>query len=150
MFYSIGEVSRMFNIPVSSLRYYDKVGLFPFIKKTDASIRQFSDQDLNTLRLIEYLKKAGMQLKDIKVFMDWCLEGDSTLEKRLNVFIEQEKNIRHKIDELKNILDLIEFKKWYYEEAVKDGNESRVKNMRPDDMPDEIKRFYKNTHCNFS
>ena len=150
MFYSIGEVSRMFNIPVSSLRYYDKVGLFPFIKKTDAGIRQFSDQDLNTLRLIEYLKKAGMQLKDIKVFMDWCLEGDSTLEKRLNVFIEQEKNIRHKIDELKNILDLIEFKKWYYEEAVKDGNENRVKNMRTDDMPDKIKKLYKNTHCNFS
>ena len=27
--YSIGQVSEMFGIPVSTLRYYDKEGLFP-------------------------------------------------------------------------------------------------------------------------
>lgn len=61
-----------------------------------------------------------MKISEIKQFMDWCNEGDTTIDKRLNMFYEQEKNINKQIDILNNSLKLIKFKQWYYETAKKD------------------------------
>ena len=63
--YTIGQVSEMFAIPVSTLRYYDKEGLFPNLKRV-GGIRQFGDDELELLRIIECLKKTGLEIKDIK------------------------------------------------------------------------------------
>ena len=48
--YTIGEVSKMFNIPISTLRYYDKEGLFPNIKRK-SGIRQFSNTEIEAIRV---------------------------------------------------------------------------------------------------
>ena len=66
--YTIGQVSEMFGLPVSTLRYYDKEGLFPELNRT-SGIRQFSENEIEALRVIECLKKTGLQIKDIKQFM---------------------------------------------------------------------------------
>ena len=57
--YTIGQVAEMFGLPVSTLRYYDKQGLFPGLEWA-SGIRRFGDTELEALRVIEYLKKAGM------------------------------------------------------------------------------------------
>lgn len=66
--YTIGQVSEMFDLPVSTLRYYDKEGLFSELNRT-SGIRQFSENEIEALRVIECLKKTGLQIKDIKQFM---------------------------------------------------------------------------------
>lgn len=75
--YSIGQVAEMFGLPISTLRYYDKQGLFPNMERV-SGIRKFGDTEIEALRVIECLKKAGMEIKDIRQFMDWCVEGPST------------------------------------------------------------------------
>ena len=72
--YTIGQVSEMFQLPVSTLRYYDKEGLFPHMTRI-SGIRKFSDTEIECLRMIECLKKTGMEIKEIKQFMEWCAEG---------------------------------------------------------------------------
>ena len=67
----------MFGLPISTLRYYDKQGLFPNMERV-SGIRKFGDTEIEALRVIECLKKAGMEIKDIRQFMDWCVEGPST------------------------------------------------------------------------
>lgn len=66
--YTIGQVSKMFNLPISTLRYYDKEGLFPDMNR-ESGIRKFSEKELEALRVIECLKKSGLEIKDIKQFM---------------------------------------------------------------------------------
>ena len=61
----------MFGLPISTLRYYDKQGLFPEMERV-SGIRKFSDTELEALRVIECLKKSGLEIKDIKQFMDVC------------------------------------------------------------------------------
>lgn len=56
--YSIGQVSEMFGIPVSTLRYYDKEGLFPNLERS-GSTRRFGEGELELLRVIDCLKKTG-------------------------------------------------------------------------------------------
>ena len=48
--YTIGQVSEMFGLPASTLRYYDKQGLFPALERT-SGIRQFGDTELEALRM---------------------------------------------------------------------------------------------------
>ena len=86
--YTIGQVSDMFHLPISTLRYYDKEGLFPHIQRT-SGIRQFDEKEIEALRVIECLKKSGMEIKDIKTFMQWCAQGSSTYLQRKALFLKQ-------------------------------------------------------------
>ena len=143
--YTIGQVSEMFDLPVSTLRYYDKEGLFPELNRT-SGIRQFSENEIEALRVIECLKKTGLQIKDIKQFMSWCMEGSSTYTKRKELFESQKKQVEAEITKLNKTLDMLNFKCWYYSEAIKDGNEDTLKNIIPNKIPNSIKSAYMNSH----
>ena len=84
MFYTIGEMAKKMGVAPSTLRYYDKEGLLPFVERSGGGIRMFKDEDIEWLSIIECLKKTGMPIKEIKQFIDWCIEGDSTIDKRLS------------------------------------------------------------------
>ncbi len=144
---SIGEVSKRTNLSISKLRYYDEHGLIPFLKRTSSGVRKFDESALEALNMIECLKNSGMQLKEIKQFMDWCIQGDSTLVDRLNMFYRQEKNVLAQIKMLQTSLCLIKFKQWYYETAVKDKTDKFVKTMRYEDMPRKIQELYDKSHA---
>ena len=143
--FTIGQVSEMFDLPESTLRYYDKEGLFPELNRT-SGIRQFSENEIEALRVIECLKKTGLQIKDIKQFMSWCMEGSSTYTKRKELFETQKRQVEAEITQLNKTLDMLNFKCWYYSEVIKDGNEDRVKSMIPDELPNSIKSAYMNSH----
>lgn len=144
--YTIGEVSKMFDIPISTLRYYDKEGLLLGLEKNDSGIRKFTKQSLESLRVIECLKKTGMQIKDIKEFMKWCLLGNETLKIRQDMFLKRKEVLQKEIKDLEQALDMVNFKCWYYEEAIKTGSEEQIKNMKPEDMPKEVRELYKKSH----
>ncbi len=144
--YTIGQVAEMFGLPVSTLRYYDKQGLFPELERT-SGIRRFGDTELEALRVIECLKKAGMEIKDIRLFMEWCSEGPSTYPKRKAMFEERKAHMESEIAKMNRALDMLRFKCWYYEQAIQDGNEDRVKALIPDNLPEEIKDTYDNAHA---
>ena len=145
--YSISEVAKKMKTSISTLRYYDNLGLFPNLKKNKSGNRVFSEEDIEVVRIIKYLKKSGMQLTEIKEFMEWCKRGDSTLDKRLNLFKSQKQKVLKQMSELQETLDLIEFKEWYYSKAIKDGTESIVKNTPLNQIPKELQEKFKNCHC---
>ena len=90
--YTIGQVSEMFHLPISTLRYYDKEGLLPNIERV-SGIRKFGDREIEALRVIECLKTSGLEIKQIKQFMQWCVEGSSTQPKRKELFETQKKQV---------------------------------------------------------
>ena len=143
--YTIGQISEMFNIPVSTLRYYDKEGLFPNIKR-DSNIRKFDDAEIETLRIIECLKKSGMEIKDIRRYMELCSRGSSTYPERKAMFEKQRESVENEIKRLEKTLDMLKFKCWYYERAIADGNEKNIKDMIPDKLPTDIQDIYNNAH----
>lgn len=65
MRYTIGEMGKIMGVPTSTLRYYDKEGLLPFVERSSGGMRVFSGEDLEWLYIIDCLKKTGMPLKDI-------------------------------------------------------------------------------------
>ena len=128
--YTIGQISKMFDLPVSTLRYYDKEGLFPNMERT-SGIRKFSESEIEALHVIECLKKTGMEIKDIKQFMDWCAEGPSTSSNRKKLFEDRKKALEEQLQELEKNMAMINFKCWYYEQAISDGNEEHLNKIFP-------------------
>lgn len=135
MFYTVGEIAKKLNIPPSTLRYYDKEGLLPFVERSNGGIRMFSDRDFESLSVIECLKKAGMSIKDIKQFMEWCAEGDTTIPKRLSMFRRQRERVLAQITQLQETLEILNYKEWYYETALKAGTCTIHDNMPPNEIP---------------
>lgn len=143
--YSIGQVSQMFDLPVSTLRYYDNEGLFPNLKRV-SGVRQFDDHTIETLNLIECLKKSGLEIKDIKQFIQWTQQGKKTYEKRLELLEKQRDNVENEMKKLKKTQAMLEFKCWYYQTAINDGNENRIHEMLPDHLPKKIQELYNEAH----
>ncbi|MBO0455922.1 MerR family transcriptional regulator [Enterococcus hulanensis] len=119
----IGDISAMYNISQDTLRYYDKAGLLPFVRKNKAGRREFTEDDLGYIEVIDCLKRSGIPVKEIAKFMDWCVEGDQTLSQRYQFMIEQEAALEKKIHELQAQLDFLRWKKWYYQTANEAGTE---------------------------
>ncbi|ALC85404.1 MULTISPECIES: MerR family transcriptional regulator [Bacillaceae] len=121
--YSISEVANELNLTVYTLRYYDKEGLMPFVERTPSGIRVFKESDIDALKIIECLKATGMPIKEIKQFIDWCSDGDSTLQQRSNMFLERKAIVEAQMEELKKTMEVIEHKCLYYRTALDAGTE---------------------------
>ena len=143
--YTIGQVSEMFNIPVSTLRYYDREGLFPGMERK-SGIRKFSDNEIEALRVIECLKASGLEIREIKLFMEWSTKGSATYQQRKQLFETRLKKVEEEIANLQKTKDMLKYKCWYYETAIQDGNEERIHSLLPDNLPPEIQKMYNNVH----
>jgi len=122
--YTIREVSEMFDIPATTLRYYDKEGLLPYVNRKDSGYREFSEKDIQMLRVIECLKKSGMSIKEIRQFSNWVQMGDDSIKERLEMFRNRKRAVEQQMEELKKTMELIEYKCWYYETALEAGTEA--------------------------
>lgn len=121
--YTIGQAAEMTGLSVSTLRYYEKEGLLPFVERTGGGRRVFSDEDFRWLSIIECLKGAGVPIREIRQYIDWCLEGDATLDRRRDFFLRQKARVEAQIAEYRRHLDKIEYKIWYYGRAIERGTE---------------------------
>lgn len=129
--YSIGQVAKMFDLSIPTLRYYDQENLIPRLNKTNSGIRRFTQDNIDAVRVIECLKSTGMSIKDIQIFMQKVEQGDSTLNDRLAMFLKLKKQVKLQMQELRNTMAMIDFKCDYYGKAVKDGTEKYVKKEMP-------------------
>ena len=138
MLYTIGEMAKKMNVAPSTLRYYDKEGLMPFVERSDSGIRVFKDSDLEWLSIIECLKKTGMSIKDIKIFIDWCMEGDATIDKRLALINRQRETVLEQISQMQETLATLNYKRWYYETSKEAGTCAIHQKLSREDIPEEF------------
>ena len=144
--YTIGQISDMFQLPISTLRYYDKEGLFPNMER-QSGIRRFGEREVEALRVIECLKASGLEIKDIKQFMEWTTEGSATYAQRKQLFEKRREAVEEEMRQLEKVLAMLRFKCWYYETAIADGSEDRITAMLPDGLPPEIQKWYDHAHA---
>lgn len=149
MTYKISDVAAKLGTTVPTLHYYDQKGLLPFVDRDQNGARVFKDSDFKWLHIIECLKKTGMPLREIKVYIDWCMEGDSRIKERHDMIHEQRKNVEAQIKELNDALNTIDYKCWYYETALNAGTTNIHKNRNTENLPENIKLLIEKIGENF-
>lgn len=100
MVYTVGEMAKMLEVPASTLRYYDKEGLLPFVERSPGGMQMFQEKDFEWLQVIGCLKKAGMPLRDIRVYIELAMQGDDTIGERLALFEHQREVQREQMQQL--------------------------------------------------
>ena len=134
----VGEMAKLLEVPSSTLRYYDKEGLLPFVERSSGGIRMFQETDFEWLQIISCMKKAGMSIRDIRQYIELAMQGDDTIVLRLQMFHRQRDALRAQIAEMERTLETVEYKCWFYETAQAAGTVNVPKDMPDDEVP---KRF---------
>ena len=124
MSYSIGQVADELGITIDTIRYYDKSGLLPFVKRNSIGRREFSANDLHLMRTIICLKNAGVSVADISKFIELRLVGDATLDQRAQLLKSHELDLQQQISDLQDTMSYLKFEEWYYETAMAAGTEA--------------------------
>ena len=123
MVYTVGEMAKKLDVPASTLRYYDKEGLLPFVERSSGGIRMFRESDFEWLQVIGCMKKAGMSIRDIRQYIELALRGDDTIDTRLKMFTHQ----------------TVDYKCWYYETAKAAGMIDVPRDMADKDVPERFR-----------
>ena len=135
MAYTVGEMARRLQVPASTLRYYDKEGLLPFVERSSGGIRMFRDSDFEWLQVINCMKKAGMSIRDIRRYIELALRGDDTIDTRLQMFRRQREALQAQLEELQHTLETVDYKCWFYETAQEAGTTDVPQNMTDEEIP---------------
>ena len=117
---SISEASTKFNIPESTLRYYEKKGLLPLIERDEAGRRLFSEDQITLLEIVIYLKNTHMPISSIKQYVDWVVDGDHTTELRLEMMKNHKQAVLEEISVMTESLKGIDLKITRYKKRVQE------------------------------
>lgn len=139
MVYTVGEMAQRLGVPASTLRYYDKEGLLPFVERSPGGIRMFRDADLEWLQVISCMKKAGMSIRDIRRYIQLAMQGNDTIDTRLQMFTHQREVLEQQIAELQHTLETVEYKCWFYEAAKAAGTVEAPSGMADSQVPERFR-----------
>lgn len=117
--YTVKEVSKLLNLTEHTVRYYTDKGLVPSIKRDKNNIRLFDEESINWLTGVKFLKDSGLSIESIKEYVDLCLIGDSTIEKRYEIIAKQKEIAEEQLREAKERVEYLKAKSKHYLDIVK-------------------------------
>lgn len=115
---NIAEVAAMFGLTPDTLRYYEKVGLIPKIRRTPGGIRAYSEYDCGWIDFIKCMRNAGVQVEALVEYVKLFEQGDSTSSARKNILVRERERITAQIAEMQNTLDRLNAKIDRYEQDI--------------------------------
>ncbi|MCH5184902.1 MAG: MerR family transcriptional regulator [Oscillospiraceae bacterium] len=117
--YKITQAANMLGVSIHTLRYYEKEGLTPFVKRSKG-VRIYDDKDIEVIRLIICLRDIDMPIKNIRDYMDLYMKGESTVEERRALMRQYCDFVERKITDTIETLKFTTEKIACFDEAVKD------------------------------
>ncbi|USL45743.1 MerR family transcriptional regulator [Priestia megaterium] len=114
MSYTISQVSDQTGLSIHTLRYYEKEGITPIIKRNESGRRIYEAKDIEWLKYICCFRATGMTIADLKEFVALVMRGDETIDQRISMLKKQNENINSKINQLMSYQAMIDHKiNWY-------------------------------------
>src|SRR4030043_274706 len=114
----IAEVSERYDIPLDTLRYYERIGLIPPVNRNKSGIRDYREIDLKRVEFIKCMRNAGLPVEVLAEYVGLVKQGDKTIEARKGILKEQREQLLVKMDEMQKTLDMLNYKIEVYENAV--------------------------------
>lgn len=112
---TITEVSKIYNLTPDTLRYYERIGLIPTVHRNKRGVRDYTQEDCNWVEFIKCMRGAGLPIEVLIDYVSMFQEGDSTIEARKELLMDQRKVLSDKIEEMKKILERLDYKIGLYE-----------------------------------
>lgn len=120
--YTIKEASQKVGMSAHTIRFYEKQGLLPSLKRNDTGYRSFTNHDIEWLDFIACLRKTDIPITELKKIMDLTLEGHHTIQKRKDILLTHKEVMLEKQRELNLAFKKIEKKLRYFDELEESGD----------------------------
>lgn len=127
---TIKEVSEKFGVSQDTLRYYERVGVFPKVHRTPGGTRDYTEEDLNWIESALCMRSAGMRVEAVIEYVRLFQLGDETFQERLDLLTSEKQGLLKQKEDLEKTIELLNYKISKYEEAVKTGVLSWDKNEK--------------------
>ena len=114
MTYSITEISKMFQLPSSTIRYYEKIGLLENVEHLNSYRRIYNESHVDRLHAIECFKKALLPLEEIKAFFSYEKDMTANSGKIIAMMKEQELKTQKSIRDMELGLEHLQKKIRFY------------------------------------
>ena len=113
-----------------------------------SGIRKFSEAEIEALRVIEVSeKRPAWRSRTFGSSWTGVQKGRLPTRSERRCLRRSGRNMEAELEQMNRTLDMLKFKCWYYEQAIKDGSEDAIPAMIPNDLPEEaIRRAYENSH----
>lgn len=115
--YSIGEFSKLTNLGIHTLRYYEQENLIT-PKRNSSNRRRYSENDLAWIQFIKRLKDTGMPIKEIQHYAKLRSQGDATLNERMEMLIDHRKSLHRQMEALQEHMAKLDDKILFYREEI--------------------------------
>ncbi|MDC0802116.1 MerR family transcriptional regulator [Clostridium paraputrificum] len=122
------EVCEEVGISYETLKFYCNEGLVPNVKRDKNNYRIFDEKNIVWLKGLQCLKKCGMSIKDMKLYMNYCMEGPSTIPERKEMLNKLNESLVKRINDLNECIDFIENKQAFYDDVL-DGKIKYISNL---------------------
>lgn len=124
--YSAKETAQMTGLSTATLRYYEKEKLLPQIARNSQKYRQYTDEDIEWIKMIQCMRMANIPIHSIKEYVSLLLLGGETLEQRFAMVQNHMADIKKQMTNLQNAFELTQKKLSFYKKLLED---SSFKNM---------------------
>ena len=115
---TISEVAKKFGLTADTLRYYERVGLLPNVRRTSGGIRDYSEEDCRWVEYIKCMRSAGVSVETLIEYVKLFHEGSNTIAARKKLLLEQREQIVERINEMNEVLAKLDWKLDGYEERM--------------------------------
>lgn len=115
---TIAEVAKKYGLTPDTLRYYERVGLLPNVRRTSGGIRDYSEEDCRWVEYIKCMRSAGVSVETLIEYVRLFHEGTKTIAARKKLLLEQREQIVARIDEMNEVLAKLDWKLDGYEERM--------------------------------
>ena len=123
--YTIREISEMFELPSSTLRYYESEGLLPEVPKSSSGQRIYSDEHVERLKCINCFKRTGMTIPQLRKFFIYEADEAAHIDKIISLLKDQEKILKEKLVQLQKDSAHVHHKVEHYS-AIKHALENNL------------------------
>lgn len=107
---TISEVSRKYDIPPNTLRYYERIGLIPHVNRNKNGVRDYTEVDCGWVEFIKCMRGVGIPLEIMIEYVALYQKGDEAIEARLELLIEQRQMLREKTEDMQKMLERMDYK----------------------------------------
>ena len=115
---TITQVSQKYGLSQDTLRYYERVGLIPAVKRSAGGIRNYGEEECNWVEFIVCMRGAGIEVEALIEYVSLFQAGDATLEARKNILVNQRQKLARRAEELQNTLARLDKKIENYESVL--------------------------------
>ncbi len=114
----ISKVSKKYDISPDTLRYYEKEGLLPNVKKNSSGIREYSEADCSWIEFIKCMRGAGLSIEVLARYIELFQKGDTTREERKQILIEEREKLIQRRDTIQETIDKLDYKIGAYDKIM--------------------------------